>query len=322
MPIFTRLQVAVQINEGTRVRFTHEPSTTMRLDDQRLCSKYLGREGVVAGFAEKFVGPLDSGGLLPGVYLSEAFLRVDFGANDVQQFAPACFNVVEGGVIVEPPGQPNIIDGSTSQRLRDLPHPIKYYQGDTVRYGCDAQGITRTVKEVVISDNGEPVYHLAPTSKEVEERRIAAQDRRQANPGLMFLGGDSVYIPEIRTTDATLTLVKGGNVRAVYTGGKPTFDASREALLFWSNSAFSTTLGGAQAHIGWTIPQIANGEFDFVICQARDGTLPPKGGLFDHQGRKCCCTPYRLRGHFETFRAEVRNSGLALAWKDPYVVSA
>lgn len=184
--------------------------------------KYRGRHATFIGYHEHLVGPLDYRGREPGRYINTEFINVRFDGEDCAHRLDVQHFVVDD----TNPDHVQLAEAATDdQRLGDLPHPILFYPGDTVRFvnkpeDCLSNNL-RIVRGVFLSspfaNDGVPRYGVGETSEEISERKGARL--REANVGRLSnkTHFHSVHVPLCwNVTGTNLTLIERGNVWALY----------------------------------------------------------------------------------------------------------
>jgi len=310
-----RISTHVRLSIGMKVYYDCPPMSMEDHRSDRFFRKYHGKISTVVGFPEKLVGPLDKKGRMPGVYYRTSCINVQFDDEEVH-------NGLQVGhfVLLDVAKTISSDEVLRHQKAQELPNPILFYQGDTVRESDDLLETSRVVQEVQVNDDGKIVYVLAETPEEQTEREKSLETEREEhrqkvrdeddmmsslffhskyeNPVTRRCGGDQ------------LTVVERGNVFHLYNDpGKMSFTSQVDELLFWSHDGVSRReyFGDVASSMNGMLLEkareiVQNGEGD-VIIRGKDygGRVQTIGdGYHIHHLHPC----------FASFREHVRSISL------------
>lgn len=316
-----KMNAFVQVAEGMRVYYDCPTMSGEDFRSDQFFRENKGKTGLVKGFPEKFVGPLDSKGRLPGVYIKPGYIHVQFeGEEKVHQGLNLHhFILLDVGQTVVPKAS------LEHQKVRDLPEAIEFWPGDQV---CKANDLLRTVRfveDVRIGDDGALIYVLAETAeakqqrqdeKEAEIARRREEARKSDDPLAGFPLGlglmDHPRTEHCKVND--LTLVMRGNIYHLYHDpAQLAFSSPEDEVGFWAKGGISTTVYGGGNHMPrWEWPldkakeMVENGEGDLVIAskQYKNVIVTGRGGDFK---------VLKLHSCFAQHRERVRALSLSLA---------
>lgn len=238
--VYTLVRAFVQVMPGMRVQYLPPPyggGEDYRSD--RFFEDHYGKKGTVTNFVEELVGPFDFQGRLPGVYADPDSIKVVFD-NDQEERR---LKYVHLAVIGD---HPSLAEKELLQswyRLRDLPKPIAFYQGDIVCKKDDLLKVGYEVVEVTYDDVG----HQQLTLKDSDAIVKRAEERKNGTFNPLFAG----IMPTFGLAADEATLVKEGPVRLLYENriDEVVFASSREAMEFWTEQALSKVVYPAHRKI-------------------------------------------------------------------------
>lgn len=196
-----KIRALVEVKEGMRVYYDCPTMSQESFEANKFFGENRGKTGFVKGFSEEFVGPLDSKGRLPGVYINPGCIHVQFEGEETvhRNLNLNHFILLAVGQTVGSEALPEY------QKVRDLPEIIEFWPGDKVFRSDDLLQTTHLVKKVLIGDAGEPSYCL-----------------------------DEYY------KASGLTLLSRGNVYHLYNDPtKLSFTSSEDELNFWAGDGIS-----------------------------------------------------------------------------------
>ena len=246
------MQAFVHLREGMRLFYDCPSMSGESFEADNFFKKYQGKTAVIASFPTAPVGPLDRRGRVPGVYLKSKSVNVQFEGEDQIHYGLSLHHFV----LLDTTTTVSDAEYSALQRVGDLPHPVLFYPGDTVRKSNDLLQVPRKVQEVKFNDAGIPLYVLAETAESIEKRRAdkAAEAIRRREEGtsdparLLTMLVSSYDFPRTEICEETnLVLLERGAVYALYNESeRPSFDSTGEELAFWAQDGISNTYYGSR----------------------------------------------------------------------------
>ncbi|MEK7510932.1 MAG: hypothetical protein AAB582_01710 [Patescibacteria group bacterium] len=311
-----RLQALVLLREGMRL-FYDCPLKGDSFEADNFFGKYKGKTAIIASFPMVFVGPLDSKGRLPGMYLKSKSINVQFEGEEQVHYGLNLHHFV----LLDPTTTVTDAEYEAAQRAGDLPRPVEFYPSDTVRKGDDLLQVPRVVQEVQFNDKGGLLYVLAET-QEAKDQRKAEKDARLAEeweklkanpdrlPRMLFSGHD---FPQTETCKGSnLVLIERGPVYFLYNEPeKLSFASPEEELNFWAHDGLSRTFYDSRhgvPHWEWSLEMareiLGRGEGDLILSsrpsRSRSGEMTPR------------YTVRKLHPCFDQYRGRVREIALSV----------
>ncbi len=247
MALILKTQVALM--EGCELRYDCPMMSGEDYRSDAFFKKYRGRTAYFVGYNTKLVGPLDHLGRLPGVYVNPEGLKVRFEREEEVR------SLNEHHLVVVDPTRSMIVGyAGPHQRLDELPNPILFYPGDTVRYKGDTLekhgSEVRRVASVFLDKNfvkveGVPMYDLFETKPERQARHeTAAEDK--SGSGFLRAGIDMIARTN-KVSGDEIELVARGNAWALYHDpSKLSFYSDKDELEFWRMGGLSSMVAGSK----------------------------------------------------------------------------
>lgn len=290
-----KMNAFVQVAEGMNVYYDGPMMSGEDYRSDAFFKKYRGMTGRVKGFPEKFVGPLDSKGCWPGVYIKPGYIHVKFeGEEKVHQGLNLHhFILLDVGQTVVPTAS------LEHQKVRDLPEPIEFWPGDQVHKANDLLHGTRFVEDVRIGDDGVVTYVLSEiteaqqqrqSEKEAEITKHHENTKKSDDPMAGFrLGVAFMDHPRTENCKASdLSFVARGNVYHLYHDpSQLAFTSPQEEVTFWGKDGVSRTVYSIyMQRYEWPLDDakklVEKGEGDLVIAskQYENVIVTGRGGDF------------------------------------------
>lgn len=303
-----KMNAFVRVAEGMRVYYDC-PMCSEDFQSARFFEQYRGKTGLVKGFPEKFIGPLDSHGRMPGVYIKPGYIHVQFEGEEKIHYSLNLnhFVLLDAGQTVVP------AVALEHQKVRELPEPIEFWPGDSVREADDLLQGVRAVEDVRIEDDGAVVYVLAETAEARQQRadevsRLREEAKKNTNPTAeLWFGLDLMAdVPHNKNcTAGDLALVARGNVHHLYRDpSRLAFASPEKEITFWGKDGVSRVIyvdsNGMPRH-EWPLDDarrlVENGEGDLVIAskQYKHVAIVGRDGGFRVRKLHACFAEHRER---------------------------
>lgn len=220
----------------------------------RVLSKDDEKPGTIKGFGVEYARPLDSKGRLPGTYVDPKYIDVLFeGETEVHSHLELSQFTLAQTSTTSPPTT------TEAERIGDLPQPIAFWPGDTVRKADDVLQTPRLIDEVFIDKHGAVYYDLMEIEEE-KEARLAEANARSATWS---------QPPDERYAADQLILVTRGNIYKLYHAPETlSFASPEDELVFWGTDGICENVR-QESRSAWTLEEarsiVEAGNGDMVL---------------------------------------------------------
>ncbi len=311
------IKAYVQVKIGMRVYYDCPHGSSCDYKSDSFFKSNREKTGIITGFEEVYVGPLDSDGRLPGVYQKTGVIQVRFDGEEESHLLNSNHLILLSEAVSVP--SKNLL---VPEPLHDLPNPIEFYPGDIIYKADDLLQTPRIVANVKIQDDGTVVYNVCETKEEQAYRKKQDSKKAQEGRAAGYVSFGDMF--SFQRTDQCaadeLHLISYGNVHHLYTNpSKMKFDSPEEEISFWAQREISETVY-SDSPMGrkyrYEYPRelaqelVREGKGDFILASREYENINLVGRSGDHTVR-------RLRPIFAKHRERVRKLAETL---DPIVV--
>ena len=313
-----RLQALVLLREGMRLFYDCPAMSGESFEADDFFRKYQGKTAIIASFPTTLVGPLDRKGRVPGLYLKNKSINVQFEGEEEVHYGLNLHHFV----LLDPTTTVTDEEYDAAQRVGDLPRSVEFYPGDRVRKSDDLLQTRRIVQEVKFNDKGELLYVLAETQEDTEQRsagkaaeRAAEREKNDADPHRFpMMVGFSLH--DFKRTEictgSNLILLERGPIYFLYNEPeKLSFTSAEEELSFWAHDGLSKTFYGPRRAIPkweWSLETAR----EYVTQGMGELILVSRMSALRGNDSKPWYTVRRLHACFHQYRERVRKLALAV----------
>jgi hypothetical protein len=248
-----RIQALVKLSVGMRLLYDCPLMSGDSFEADNFFRKYRGQTAVIESFPSKPIGLLDRRGRVPGLYLRDKGINVQF---EGEEQVHTGLNLIHF-VLLDPTTTLTDEEYEQTQRVGDLPNPLLFYTGDEVYKKGDLLQEPRTVGEVRFSDNGETIYVLTETTESKERReaeRAARIEKRKAEAAddMSRISASMLSImPSFPANEPCrgdeLELISRGNIYHLYNSPEQlAFASPQSELSFWGMDGISQRVYGKE----------------------------------------------------------------------------
>ncbi len=295
------MRAALALQAGCQLRYD-PPLGGDDYRSEQFFKEHRGKAGEFLGYGEKLVGILDFQGRGPGRYIDPDFITVRFeNESEVHRLNSRHL------VVIDPAKAALVEELEGLQRLGDLPHEVRYYPGDTVRYVANRPEQFTDVPHQVgcvfieeqVTKGGVPCYEVLETT---EEHRARLEKLRLANAARPE--GERLWLnpldnhQRVKARYEDLALVSRGNVYWLYHAAvEMHFVSDADEAEFWSRTGISRPIGGDHTLLD-SLRKFRSGEADIILMHG--------------SGAAARYYPHRLLDRWAAHRPRVRALTLRL----------
>jgi len=301
------MQALVELRPGCKLYYACPLGPTDNFNTTAFFNKYHGKTATFVAPTQKLHGPLNREGKKPGRYANPSYINVKF---EGEEKVHTGLNLVHFVVIDIDRTHVWLTESTADQRLGDLPYPILFYPGDSVRLKELPEGradVPRLVSSIWLEDShmhgGLPGYQV----HENDDEFAARKKEREFPVDIMH---KSWNMPADK-----LELVAHGNVWALYNKpGMMSFASDEQESAFWAQSGISTMTSALDPAGADTDQRIMSSAFGQTLEQAWQGFLAERVdviNLRERAGGRADETPrymsHKLQPCFRDHRVRVRD---------------
>ncbi len=232
------IRAVVSLEPGCKLYYDC-PLRSDSYSSQNFFDTHRGKYATFKEYSEKLIDVLDLHGRIPGRYVDPKGVVVEFDGEDAKSLNILHFVVADAS-------KSKLVDASQKdQRLGDLPHPLLFYPGDTVRFKKkpDGAGVTddpRKMQQIFLgkpfTNDSFPRYEVMETESETAERiRKFDEENAERKEEHRLWSSPIRGARGWNTAGDDIELVARGNVWALYNDPtKLAFESDDAEAAFWA----------------------------------------------------------------------------------------